>query len=85
LTHALNDYISEICKKILENGGDILKFAGDAILALWRVNNRKTLGIVNSPRLVTTYELLVITGSQLIVLLWLRTALWQFRLITTGK
>jgi class 3 adenylate cyclase len=36
LTHALNGYISAICQKILENGGDILKFAGDAILALWK-------------------------------------------------
>lgn len=36
LTNALNGYISNICQHILDNGGDILKFAGDAILALWK-------------------------------------------------
>lgn len=40
LTHALNGYISAICQKILENGGDILKFAGDAILALWKCERK---------------------------------------------
>lgn len=41
LTFALNEYISAICQRILENGGDILKFAGDAILALWKCERNK--------------------------------------------
>ena len=35
------DHQSAICQKILENGGDILKFAGDAILALWKCERAK--------------------------------------------
>ena len=41
LTDALNGYISKICQRILESGGDILKFAGDAILALWKCERSK--------------------------------------------
>ena len=41
LTNALNGYISDICKRILASGGDILKFAGDAILALWKCERSK--------------------------------------------
>jgi len=37
----LNGYITAICQHILENGGDILKFAGDAILAIWACKERK--------------------------------------------
>jgi class 3 adenylate cyclase len=41
LTSSLNGYITAICQHILENGGDILKFAGDAILAIWTCKERK--------------------------------------------
>lgn len=39
----LNDYIGKIVKNILQAGGDILKFAGDAILAVWKVKERPDL------------------------------------------
>ncbi|CAB1327890.1 unnamed protein product [Coregonus sp. 'balchen'] len=37
LTRTLNSYIGEIVSHILDAGGDILNYAGDAILALWTV------------------------------------------------
>ncbi|KAJ8003480.1 hypothetical protein DPEC_G00148750 [Dallia pectoralis] len=37
LTRTLNSYIGEIVSHILAAGGDILNYAGDAILALWTV------------------------------------------------
>lgn len=43
LTVTLNDYIGKIVRHILEMGGDVLKFAGDAILAIWRVKSRDSL------------------------------------------
>lgn len=39
LTRYLNDYFNQIIKKIRENGGDIIKFAGDALLAFWSENH----------------------------------------------
>jgi class 3 adenylate cyclase len=35
LTHTLNSYFDNLVSEILINHGDIYKFAGDAILALW--------------------------------------------------
>ncbi|CAF1455405.1 unnamed protein product, partial [Adineta steineri] len=35
LTHTLNSYFDKLVSEILINNGDIYKFAGDAILALW--------------------------------------------------
>ena len=35
LTRILNTYLSKIVQVILEAGGDVLKFAGDALLAFW--------------------------------------------------
>lgn len=43
LTVTLNAYIGKIVQNILQLGGDILKFAGDAILAVWKVTERKYL------------------------------------------
>ena len=43
LTVTLNEYIGKIVKHILTMGGDVLKFAGDAILAVWRVSSRSCL------------------------------------------
>ncbi|XP_066480624.1 adenylate cyclase type 10 [Tiliqua scincoides] len=37
LTQTLNHYVGDIVEEVLVFGGDILKFAGDALLALWRV------------------------------------------------
>lgn len=35
LTTTLNTYLSQIVQVILESRGDVLKFAGDALLAFW--------------------------------------------------
>ena len=43
LTVTLNNYIGKIVKSILQSGGDVLKFAGDAILAAWKVKARSDL------------------------------------------
>ena len=43
LTVTLNSYIGKIVEHILTAGGDILKFAGDAILAAWKVKTRADL------------------------------------------
>lgn len=36
LTAVLNDYFTHLVRIIAEHGGDVLKFAGDAVLAIWR-------------------------------------------------
>ena len=43
LTVTLNSYIGKIVEIILDSGGDVLKFAGDAILAAWKVKERTDL------------------------------------------
>ncbi|KAL5008851.1 hypothetical protein ScPMuIL_014432 [Solemya velum] len=43
LTRTLNEYLGALCDGILGSDGDILKFAGDAILAVWRVNYKREL------------------------------------------
>lgn len=40
LTHTLNSYFDKIVSQILIDNGDIYKFAGDAILALWTHETR---------------------------------------------
>jgi class 3 adenylate cyclase/tetratricopeptide (TPR) repeat protein len=39
LSRLLNDYFGQLIDTIITNGGDIVKFAGDALLALWPVPN----------------------------------------------
>lgn len=39
LTAILNAYFGQIVDLILDHGGDVLKFAGDALLAVWPVQN----------------------------------------------
>lgn len=36
LTAVLNDYFTHLVRIVAEHGGDVLKFAGDAVLAIWR-------------------------------------------------
>ncbi|KAK3093152.1 hypothetical protein FSP39_011947 [Pinctada imbricata] len=43
LTKTLNDYLGTIVEGIVHEEGDVLKFAGDAILSVWRVNNPEEL------------------------------------------
>src|SRR5262245_50508657 len=37
LTHLLNDYFGRLVGCIHARGGDVVRFAGDALLAIWRV------------------------------------------------
>ncbi|KAM6154286.1 adenylate cyclase type 10 [Erethizon dorsatum] len=46
LVDILNYYISAIVEKVLLFGGDILKFAGDALLALWKVERKQLNDII---------------------------------------
>ncbi|MCA9068254.1 MAG: adenylate/guanylate cyclase domain-containing protein, partial [Planctomycetaceae bacterium] len=39
LTQTLNTYFGELIDIVISFGGDIVKFAGDALLAIWRVEN----------------------------------------------
>src|SRR5437764_4887115 len=39
LTAMLNDYFGQIIKVVTADGGDVVKFAGDALLALWQVDD----------------------------------------------
>ena len=48
LSLLLDQYFGEITRRIAANGGDILGFAGDAVLALWSV---ATLDMLKSPAL----------------------------------
>jgi class 3 adenylate cyclase len=36
LTRILNDYFGRMTEIVFDHGGDVLKFAGDALMALWR-------------------------------------------------
>ncbi|XP_054443540.1 adenylate cyclase type 10 [Pteronotus mesoamericanus] len=46
LVEILNHYISAMVEKVLIFGGDILKFAGDALLALWKVERKQLKNII---------------------------------------
>lgn len=43
LTRRLNDYFGTLIDTVLDHGGDITKFAGDALLALWPVDSEDRL------------------------------------------
>jgi class 3 adenylate cyclase len=40
LTQILNDYFGDLIDAVISSGGDIVKFAGDALLAVWPQDNR---------------------------------------------
>ncbi|XP_069082624.1 adenylate cyclase type 10 [Pleurodeles waltl] len=46
LTKTLNGYIGEIVDRVLTAGGDILNFAGDALLALWKVERMELSEVI---------------------------------------
>ncbi|XP_062447265.1 adenylate cyclase type 10-like [Rhea pennata] len=49
VAQTLNRYMGDILEELLAFGGDVLKFAGDAVLVLWRVRQtqlRDTVGLV---------------------------------------
>jgi class 3 adenylate cyclase/tetratricopeptide (TPR) repeat protein len=41
LSHLLNDYFGELVNLVYTHGGDIVKFAGDGLLALWTEDARR--------------------------------------------
>ncbi len=41
LGNILNDYFGQLTALIAEHGGDVIKFAGDALLAIWPANETK--------------------------------------------
>uniref|UniRef100_A0ABM5GDD3 Adenylate cyclase type 10 n=1 Tax=Pogona vitticeps TaxID=103695 RepID=A0ABM5GDD3_9SAUR len=60
LTQTLNHYVGDIVEEVLAFGGDILKFAGDALLALWKVERREinhiiTLAVICSFKIQEDY------------------------------
>ncbi|XP_030066753.1 adenylate cyclase type 10-like [Microcaecilia unicolor] len=46
LTRTLNKYIGDIVHHVLMSGGDILNFAGDAMLALWKVERKQMSDVI---------------------------------------
>ncbi|CAM5134261.1 unnamed protein product [Eretmochelys imbricata] len=46
LTQTLNHYVGDIVEQVLIYGGDILNFAGDALLALWQVQRSQLSDII---------------------------------------
>ena len=42
LIHSLNDYLGAIVPSIHDNGGEVLKFIGDAVLAIFPISNFNT-------------------------------------------
>ncbi|MEM7347533.1 MAG: adenylate/guanylate cyclase domain-containing protein, partial [Chloroflexota bacterium] len=43
LTHLINAYFTQLIELITTHGGDVVKFAGDALIALWPVSEKKGL------------------------------------------
>src|SRR5438874_1465574 len=41
LTQMLNEYFGRIIEIVIVHGGDVVKFAGDALLALWQAEEPK--------------------------------------------
>jgi class 3 adenylate cyclase/tetratricopeptide (TPR) repeat protein len=39
LSSILNDYFGKLTSKIAEHGGDVVNFAGDSLLAIWKIPN----------------------------------------------
>ncbi|XP_053882125.1 adenylate cyclase type 10-like [Malaclemys terrapin pileata] len=46
LTQTLNHYVGDIVEEVLIYGGDILNFAGDSLLALWKVQRSQLSDII---------------------------------------
>lgn len=65
LTVTLNAYIGKIVQNILQLGGDILKFAGDAILAVWKVTERKYLPFAISQAVKCSIAIQEKCGNQI--------------------
>ena len=42
LSKAINEYFELIVNEVTDHGGDILKFAGDGLFAMWKVNSHRS-------------------------------------------
>ena len=49
LTRVVNDFFGRVIEIIHAHGGDIVKFAGDALTIIWRANIRSESGVDKSP------------------------------------
>ena len=56
MAHSLNKYFEQISKIIRKNGGDILKFAGDALLVIWPVAGASELSTKKALALRQAYS-----------------------------
>jgi len=67
LTHALNDYFGQLIAIVTAHGGEVVKFAGDALLALWPIPVEKVPTDQTQPRagLTLPYAALLATQSAL--------------------
>lgn len=45
LTYYLNDYFGQLIRLIHSHGGDVVKFAGDALLAVWPTDDEVQIAI----------------------------------------
>jgi class 3 adenylate cyclase/tetratricopeptide (TPR) repeat protein len=46
LSRILNDYFGRLTCRIAEHGGDVVNFAGDSLLAVWRFENEEETGSI---------------------------------------
>jgi len=69
LVRLLNAYFSQLIEQISQHGGEVVKFAGDALLAIWPVGRPVKEGAPRPPRLR-----LVPDGSTTLIPSSLRTA-----------
>ncbi|MBF0278656.1 MAG: AAA family ATPase [SAR324 cluster bacterium] len=62
LTSSLNEYFAHLIERIHEHGGDVLKFAGDAILAVWIADEQES-GLKQAARAAAQCGIVLQEGS----------------------
>jgi class 3 adenylate cyclase/tetratricopeptide (TPR) repeat protein len=56
LSHLLNDYFGRLISIVTAHGGDVFKFAGDALLALWPIEEKDEGGIMKDEEKPSTFH-----------------------------
>lgn len=64
LSKAINSYFERIIHEIISYGGDVLKFAGDAIYAEWRVCAKDDIDIATSQKGLSTLGECVVAAAS---------------------
>ena len=64
LTYTLNVYVEELIDLVTFQGGDVVKFAGDALVALWRADTGEDLTIVTSRAVQTALLIQEVLHNQ---------------------